>query len=55
MCSQTRCRNCSKITWAGCGQHAQQVLAGVPTSQRCSCSSDDRSAGGGLLARLLGR
>jgi hypothetical protein len=54
MCRQATCRTCSKITWAGCGQHAQQVLAGVPSSQRCACSSADRS-GGGLLSRILGR
>ncbi|MEU8517307.1 hypothetical protein ACFV1W_22965 [Kitasatospora sp. NPDC059648] len=54
MCRRTTCRTCGKATYAGCGMHVDQVLAGVRKADRCSC---DRSAGkgGGFLAKLLGR
>jgi hypothetical protein len=56
MCRPVNCRKCSKTTWAGCGQHVDQVMAGVPTSQRCSCSTTaDASANNGFWGRLLGR
>jgi hypothetical protein len=54
MCRQVKCRNCSKTTWAGCGQHVDQVMAGVAASQRCSCSNDTAS-GPGFLGKLFGR
>jgi len=28
MCSPAVCDRCQKITWTGCGQHAEQALAG---------------------------
>jgi hypothetical protein len=31
------CDHCKKITWTGCGAHAQQVLASVPEDKRCTC------------------
>ena len=37
MCRQITCRKCGKQTWAGCGQHVNQVMAGVPKSQQCQC------------------
>lgn len=37
MCRQVSCRRCGKASWAGCGQHVDQVLKGVPKSQRCQC------------------
>jgi hypothetical protein len=37
MCSPARCRKCGKATYKGCGQHVEQVLAGVPKEQRCTC------------------
>ncbi|HSK23801.1 MAG TPA: hypothetical protein VK906_11520 [Egicoccus sp.] len=57
MCHPTTCRACSKTTWAGCGQHAQQVMARVPRDRQCSCTEAERAAakGNGLMARLLGR
>ena len=54
MCRPVQCRQCSKTTWAGCGQHVDQVMAGVATSQRCSCSNDS-SSGTGFLGKLFGR
>ena len=35
MCRAVTCRTCGKRTWAGCGQHVDQVMAGVPKAQRC--------------------
>lgn len=37
MCSPIRCSNCGKVTWAGCGQHVDEVMANVPVDQRCTC------------------
>ncbi len=38
MCHPIQCGRCRKITWAGCGQHIDEALAGVPQEQRCSCN-----------------
>ncbi len=35
MCSPVRCDVCGKTTWAGCGQHVEEALRGVPESQLC--------------------
>jgi hypothetical protein len=37
MCSPIRCSNCGKITWSGCGQHVDEVMADIPPAERCSC------------------
>ncbi|MFS0867227.1 hypothetical protein AB3M83_07820 [Microbacterium sp. 179-B 1A2 NHS] len=37
MCSPVTCATCGKTTWAGCGEHIDQALAGVAADQRCSC------------------
>ena len=29
MCRPATCKTCGKATWAGCGQHVDQVMAGV--------------------------
>ncbi len=53
MCRAVTCRTCGKITWAGCGMHVSQVLAGVPASQRCpGHSAGERQ---GLLHRMFRR
>ncbi|MCA0251974.1 MAG: hypothetical protein LCH76_06720 [Actinobacteria bacterium] len=50
MCSPVICRICGKTTWAGCGQHIEQALAGVPEDQRCAGHADTQPVGlvGGL-------
>ncbi|MEI2820753.1 MAG: hypothetical protein V9E81_11310 [Marmoricola sp.] len=53
MCRAVVCRKCGKTTWAGCGMHVNQVLAGVPKSQRCEGHEDEPSTG--LLSRIFGR
>ncbi|WP_435202178.1 hypothetical protein [Janibacter sp. GS2] len=64
MCRRATCRVCGKTTWAGCGQHVDQVMQGVPGSDRCPGHADspkgDRApASSGpsrpLLSRLFGR
>ena len=35
MCRPVTCTVCGKTTWAGCGQHIDQVKASVPAGQWC--------------------
>jgi hypothetical protein len=37
MCSPAPCHACGKVTWTGCGEHADQVMAQIPEPQRCAC------------------
>ncbi|WP_411283616.1 hypothetical protein [Lapillicoccus sp.] len=56
MCRPATCRTCGKTTWAGCGQHVDQVMQGVPARDRCPGHAAEQHAGGGsFLRRLLGR
>jgi len=55
MCRAVTCRQCGKVTWAGCGQHVDQVMAGVPKSRRCPGHANDAGPNGGWLRKLLGR
>ena len=40
MCSPATCHSCGKTTWAGCGMHADMVMASVPAEARCSCHGE---------------
>ena len=56
MCRAVPCSTCGKTTWAGCGQHVDQVMRNVPAAQRCAGHSKDASASsGGFLGKLFGR
>lgn len=55
MCRAATCRTCGKTTWAGCGQHVDAVMAGVPRADRCSGHEPAENGGGGIFARLLRR
>ena len=58
MCRPVSCKVCGKATWAGCGQHVDQVMAGVPRADRCAGHTEaERAAasGGSLFGRLFGR
>lgn len=58
MCRPASCSVCGKTTWAGCGQHVDQVMANVPRTDRCpGHSSPEKAAAGSgsVLARLFGR
>lgn len=37
MCARVTCPICQKPTWAGCGQHVEEALQGVPVEDRCKC------------------
>lgn len=54
MCQRVTCKSCGKATYRGCGMHVEQVLSGVPKSQRCECGQNKGGNSGGLMARLLG-
>lgn len=53
MCRPATCRTCGKTTWAGCGQHVDSVMAGVPAAQRCRGHEGEPRTG--FLAKLFGR
>lgn len=58
MCRRATCRVCGKTTWAGCGQHVDQVMAGVPAGDRCpghSATEKGPTRSRPLLSRLFGR
>lgn len=54
MCRATTCRTCGKTTWAGCGQHVDQVMKNVAPRDRCHGHTDDAPRAG-FFARLFGR
>ena len=59
MCHAKTCKTCGKTTWAGCGQHVDQVMAGVPHSDRCTGHQGKASTSGNpvtsIFSRLFGR
>ncbi|MGD6980329.1 MULTISPECIES: hypothetical protein [Citricoccus] len=64
MCQAVKCAKCGKTTWAGCGNHVDQVMRNVPVSNRCTCdqkaavgagAGGSAGAGSGWLGRLFGR
>lgn len=61
MCMAVTCKTCGKTTWAGCGEHIDDVKAGVPAEQWCPGHPDGASAATtgdtkpGVLGRLFGR
>jgi hypothetical protein len=58
MCRRVTCTICGKATWAGCGQHVNEVMAAVPRSDRCHGHTDaERAAAtsGSIFSRLFRR
>lgn len=58
MCRRVSCKVCGKPTWAGCGNHVEQALAGVPKKDRCPGHTDAEraeAAGPSLLSRMFAR
>lgn len=37
MCYPVTCPRCQKTTWAGCGEHVDEVMRSVPPGQQCTC------------------
>ena len=54
MCRAVRCKTCGKTTWAGCGQHVDQVMRGVPKADRCA-GHEGEPKESGFLSKILGR
>ena len=52
MCQRVNCRQCGKVTYSGCGQHLDQVFAGVPQAQRCTCAESGSTQPRGALGKL---
>ncbi len=55
MCRAVTCKTCGKTAWAGCGQHVDQVMSGIPAPQRCPGHKNQSAASVGFLHRLFGR
>lgn len=55
MCRAVTCKECGKTTWAGCGEHVEQVMSGVPSSDRCRGHEQEGSENQGFFAKLFGR
>lgn len=51
MCRRVTCTTCGKPTWAGCGQHVEQALAGVPQAERCPGHAAGEKAPGATTRR----
>ena len=45
MCSPVMCQTCGKTTWAGCGQHVDDVKQYVPREQWCDGDHAEPAAG----------
>ena len=41
MCKKVTCDTCPKPTWQGCGEHIEDALKDVPTSERCTCPREE--------------
>ena len=44
MCRRVTCSTCNKPTWAGCGEHIEPAMAGVPKSERCTCAAAQKAS-----------
>ena len=51
MCRPVACRQCGKMTWAGCGQHVDEVLRRIPRDSQCQGHTDGEMR----MLRLFGR
>ncbi|ALC05015.1 hypothetical protein CDES_02800 [Corynebacterium deserti GIMN1.010] len=54
MCRAVTCKKCGKQTWAGCGQHVDQVMKNIPKAQQCQGHKNEK-AETGILAKIFGR
>ena len=54
MCEKVTCRKCNKPTWAGCGEHIEEALAGIAKVDRCQGHQGEPKKSG-LFNRLLNR
>ncbi|ORX52760.1 hypothetical protein DM01DRAFT_1408090 [Hesseltinella vesiculosa] len=53
MCRRITCSKCNKYTWAGCGRHIDQALAGLKEEEICQCKEEASDAKDqGIVAKL---
>ncbi|KAG2202453.1 hypothetical protein INT46_002248 [Mucor plumbeus] len=43
MCMRVTCPECNKFTWAGCGKHIDQALAGLKEDEICKCKEEKKA------------
>jgi hypothetical protein len=55
MCSRVMCPSCERPTYAGCGNHVEQVLGDVPLDQRCHCGTGEQPKPASMLRSLFRR
>jgi hypothetical protein len=55
MCRPVLCETCGKITWAGCGDHIEEVRAQVPPEDWCPGHESEQPRTVGWLRRLSSR
>ncbi|HEY8911978.1 hypothetical protein [Lacisediminihabitans sp.] len=53
MCQAVTCSECGKVTWAGCGQHVDEVMRNVPIAERCPGHQSETPAGQSLFSRIF--
>lgn len=46
MCRPVLCETCGKVTWAGCGDHVDEVRAQVRPEDWCPGHEPDQTVGG---------
>ena len=39
MCYESKCSNCGKTSWGGCGRHVPAVHKRIPEGQHCNCKA----------------
>jgi hypothetical protein len=55
MCTRVSCSTCGRPTFAGCGNHVEQVLGDVPADERCQCGSGGAPRTGSWFSALRRR
>lgn len=55
MCRAVTCRKCGKSTWAGCGQHVDQVMRGVARADRCQGHENEVSTRTGFFSKIFSK
>ncbi|VEU21398.1 DEKNAAC102328 [Brettanomyces naardenensis] len=43
MCRSSKCPNCKRASWKGCGKHIPKAMSGVDKSTWCNCRHPDGS------------
>ncbi len=54
MCRAVKCKTCEKTTWAGCGEHVDDVMRGVARADRCQGHAEQATTAG-FFSRLFSR